>query len=303
MSGLVDGKARLFVGTAGRVEILRCRGRRSGRGPAWQSGRGHFVLPLAGAFVWHVGRTAMLCDANQLLFAPAGSESAFSHPHGPELSLVVTPAADIVATLTAERSAWSEAQSLAAAPALQIAARELRHAIHGGADPLSLDERIIELTRMMLGPSATPIAVRSGARTTLERAKAFLHARFAEPLTLADIAAAAGVSPVYLTALFRRVEGTALHQYLLKLRLAAALEALPACNDITGLALDLGFSSHSHFTATFRRQFRITPGAYRRGCQGDSENVEAAPPVLPLRPLCFARGGPVEVESSNYTAM
>jgi AraC-like DNA-binding protein len=35
------------------------------------------------------------------------------------------------------------------------------------------------------------------------------------------------------------------------------------CTDLTGLALDLGFSSHSHFTATFRKHLGITPEAVR----------------------------------------
>jgi len=48
------------------------------------------------------------------------------------------------------------------------------------------------------------------------------------------------------------------------LRLAAAVRAiLEGCNDLTGLAFDLGFSSHSHFTEAFRRRFGIAPSSLR----------------------------------------
>jgi hypothetical protein len=45
---------------------------------------------------------------------------------------------------------------------------------------------------------------------------------------------------------------------------------LPHANDLTALALDLGFSSHSHFAAAFRRAFRCTPSGFRAavGCRG-----------------------------------
>jgi hypothetical protein len=50
-----------------------------------------------------------------------------------------------------------------------------------------------------------------------------------------------------LTTAFRRTEGVPLHRYLTQLRLAQALVELPHASDLTALALDLGFSSHSHF--------------------------------------------------------
>jgi AraC-like DNA-binding protein len=54
-----------------------------------------------------------------------------------------------------------------------------------------------------------------------------------------------------------------LHQYLTQLRLAHALDALPSTSDLTQLALDVGFSSHSHFTSRFRRAFGTTPSRFR----------------------------------------
>lgn len=81
-----------------------------------------------------------------------------------------------------------------------------------------------------------------------------------------------GASPAYLTALFSRLEGISLHQYLTQLRLARALVELPHVDDLTALALDLGFSSHSHFSFAFRRVFGCTPSQFRNTTR------RAAPP-------------------------
>ncbi len=65
-----------------------------------------------------------------------------------------------------------------------------------------------------------------------------------------------------------------LHRYLTQLRLSRALSELPHADDLTELALELGFSSHSHFSARFRQAFGLTPSEFRRGCR------LRAPPLL-----------------------
>jgi AraC-like DNA-binding protein len=82
--------------------------------------------------------------------------------------------------------------------------------------------------------------------------------------TLVEIAGELRVSPVYLTQVFQQVEGLPLYQYQLRLRLARALDLLAGYDDLTTLALDLGFSSHSHFSAAFRRLYGYSPSAFKR---------------------------------------
>ena len=56
-----------------------------------------------------------------------------------------------------------------------------------------------------------------------------------------------------------------LHRYHLLARMAAALdEVLDSSRDLATIGVELGFSSHSHFTAAFRRSFDITPSELRR---------------------------------------
>jgi AraC-like DNA-binding protein len=68
---------------------------------------------------------------------------------------------------------------------------------------------------------------------------------------------------VYLTQVFQQVEGLPLYRYQLNLRLARALDLLAGHDDLTTLGLELGFSSHSHFTAAFQRTYGRSPSEFR----------------------------------------
>lgn len=80
---------------------------------------------------------------------------------------------------------------------------------------------------------------------------------------LGDLAKAVGLSPSHLAAVFKKAEFTTLHQYLVNLRLQRAASLLWGCDDLTTLALNLGFASQSHFTNAFRRWAGCPPGQYR----------------------------------------
>jgi AraC-like DNA-binding protein len=98
----------------------------------------------------------------------------------------------------------------------------------------------------------------------VDRAKLLLVSDLTRRWTLAEIAAEIGGSPVYLTQAFQQVEGMPLYRYHLRLRLARALDLMADCEDVAALAQDLGFSSHSHFSAAFRQAYGRTPRAFRQ---------------------------------------
>jgi AraC-like DNA-binding protein len=106
-----------------------------------------------------------------------------------------------------------------------------------------------------------------GRQKLVDRAKLVLASDLGRRGTLADIAALVGVSPVYLTQLFRQVEGLPLYRYQLQRRLARALDRLGERVDLTELALDLGFSSYSHFSDAFKRSYGQTPLQFQRGAR------------------------------------
>ena len=84
-------------------------------------------------------------------------------------------------------------------------------------------------------------------------------------MSLGALAERVGVSPWHLCRVFRAATGTSLHAFRLDLRLRLALERLenPAA-DLSRLAHELGFSSHSHFSAAMRGRLGRSPSEFRQ---------------------------------------
>jgi AraC-like DNA-binding protein len=102
----------------------------------------------------------------------------------------------------------------------------------------------------------------------VDRAKLVLASDLARRWTLAAIATEVRCSAVYLTQVFQQVEGMPLYRYQLRLRLARALDLLAQYDDLTDLALHLGFSSHSHFSAAFRAVYGRSPSEFKQSAFG-----------------------------------
>jgi AraC-like DNA-binding protein len=98
----------------------------------------------------------------------------------------------------------------------------------------------------------------------VEAARDVIARRFKDNLSLSEVAREVESSVFHLARVFKTRTGFSLHAYRNQLRLRAALERLAEPGvDLIDIALDLGFSSHSHFTETFRRSFGKTPSAVR----------------------------------------
>jgi AraC-like DNA-binding protein len=92
-----------------------------------------------------------------------------------------------------------------------------------------------------------------------------IRARFAEPLDKPGLARLLGLSVRSLERHFRAAFGVSPLQYQRKLRMHRACHLLVTTDrPITAIALELGYSDHSHFTREFRRGHQLPPLAYRR---------------------------------------
>ena len=98
----------------------------------------------------------------------------------------------------------------------------------------------------------------------LLRARDVADRHFADPLTVADLAAVAGLSPAHFSREFRRVFGESPHQYLLTRRLERAAALLRNTDrPVTEICHLVGLSSLGSFTSSFRRIHGSSPTEYR----------------------------------------
>jgi len=98
----------------------------------------------------------------------------------------------------------------------------------------------------------------------LVRAKDLVDARYAEPLAVAELAHAAGLSPAHFSRAFRRAFGESPHAYLLTRRLERAAALLRTTdNSVADICVAVGLTSIGSFTTSFKRMFGTTPTSYR----------------------------------------
>jgi AraC family transcriptional regulator len=159
----------------------------------------------------------------------------------------------------------------AVSPGLYLRQRRLFVSLQSDTPPdlVEIEETTIGLLNELLASAYSHGRCRSSPdqRTRAVRqhrdvafaARRVLNRTYRRALGLRGLAAAVGCSPFHLCRAFRDVTGSTIHAHLTTLRLRAALESLQDARDMTAVALDAGFSSHSHFTAAFRRSFGVTP--------------------------------------------
>jgi AraC-like DNA-binding protein len=98
----------------------------------------------------------------------------------------------------------------------------------------------------------------------LLRAKDLADGRYFEPLTVDDLARAAGLSKAHFSREFRRAFGDSPHAYLLTRRLERAAALLVTTDySVAEICLAVGLRGVGSFTTSFKRTFGVTPTAYR----------------------------------------
>jgi AraC-like DNA-binding protein len=265
---------RLLLETA-TVEIrdIQCRGNCRHRSPSECASTTHLVYPYRGAFMRHVGSAETVAEVNQLVFFNEDEEYAISHPvHGGDACLSIAIDRTLLQELApADQLATGPAVAFRHArrgidPRAQALVALLRHGLSRGAiETLEAETLALTLIRRSLGETTSHNLPNTyGQKKLVDRTKLLLAADPGRRWTLAAIAKEVGVSPVYLTQIFAQAEGVPLYRYQLRLRLARALDLLADYDDLTMLALDIGFSSHSHFSAAFRQLYGKTPVEFQR---------------------------------------
>ena len=116
-------------------------------------------------------------------------------------------------------------------------------------------------TRTLTAPQTAP----GLSQRQLNRIVDLIECNLGEAITVDDMADAAGVGPCYFPRIFRQSTGHTPYKFVLQRRVERAQELLTGTDlSVVEIALAVGFSSQSHFTAAFHKATGITPAAYRR---------------------------------------
>ena len=138
-----------------------------------------------------------------------------------------------------------------------------RHAVTGLS--LAVDWLVLELTRHLRADRPSTVLAGHPAVATVRK---LLEHDSARRWTLAELAAAVGLVPGYLAALFTRDVGMSPHRYLNEHRIRRARRLLATSDlPVTAIGIEVGFASGQHFARVFRQITGQTPGGYRRGHQ------------------------------------
>jgi AraC family transcriptional regulator len=277
-----------YCGSLVSITDVRCRpstGRPSGEEQATAH---EVVFPRAGVFVKHVRDQRAVADSNHVLFFNANEPYRVSHPvpGGDDCTSFAFSTEALIEVLGSYEPIVHDQPEKPfrlthgpVGPRTVIRQQQLRRRLGDPLiDALEIEESALDLLHAVVRDvyrhrSVPPQRHRSDTvrlrREWVESVKLLMAKRPGTSLSLAEIALAVHCSPFHLARLFRASVGSSIHQYHLRLRLALALEHLgdrPA--NLTALALDLGFASHSHFTAAFQHFFRTSPSAFRRATSG-----------------------------------
>jgi AraC-like DNA-binding protein len=263
------------------IRYVKCRPEHRGISDVEHQNVDSLVFPLIGSFVKHFGpRTTVLAEPSVALFFAEGRPYRISHPgplHDECLVLEFDPGVirsaliDItqIDHLGDSRLHTHAGLTLRAATICSLLLWRLRHGISDALEATETSLALLAATVRAALQEKIPTRTRPETRTRrgdqVMAVQSMLLASTEATPHLSELATHAETTPFHLTRIFREHVGVPVHEYDMRLRLMRALpDLLDTDRGITEIALDYGFSSHSHFTYAFRRRAGITPNGLRR---------------------------------------
>lgn len=228
---------------------------------------------VAGSFTYSTDAGRALMHPGSFLLGNAGACFECGHDHGTGdrcLSVQFDP--EYFAEIAA--SAAGTGRYRFPTPMLPVSPRSLSavaalETLCGTEAAMWAEETVASLAAAVLSATSghRPSAVRVRGREERRIADAvrLMERHVSEPLTLDGLARAVALSKFHFLRSFRSVIGVSPYQYLLSLRMRlAARRLVESAAPVAAIAFDAGFGDLSTFNRRFRRQFGVTPHAYRR---------------------------------------
>ncbi len=289
----------LFDSLGIAVVDFRCRIPAHAEGPEEPNLTHSIAFVRRGGFRRSWRRETLLADANYVLFFNASEPYRYSHPlaGGDDCTiLTIEPsrALELVARIEPRHADRPEAPFR---PSHALCSRraawlhfELLALLRNHAPRVALEDILAELAEESLRSAYAPAEPTAGKgsasaqrrrRDLADAVKLALSERLDSPPSLGELAASLGCSPFHLSRSFHDSVGLTLRRYLGRLRTSlAAARLLEDERELTSLALDLGYSDHSHFSNAFRKEWGTAPSRLRKRLrQGRAGADGASSPV------------------------
>ncbi|MFE0018264.1 helix-turn-helix domain-containing protein [Mesorhizobium sp. NPDC059054] len=151
---------------------------------------------------------------------------------------------------------------------------------------LVIDEVRLRVRRLVLDTLETPdiesqAMIAAVDRAAVRRAEALMEligAYHPGPLSLTELARLSGIHPSTANRTFREVLGVSVNEYLVRYRLAQAMQRLADTNDpILQIAYECGFGSSSRFYDLFKHRTGMTPKVFRNRTRARAPSLSVAP--------------------------
>lgn len=254
------------------IGAFRCRREYSGFQDTGPASHDCFVFPRTAVGIEHEHEPRFAANPNVIPFYNRGQRylrHAVSGQgdrcdwFGMDRAIVREAVASVYRTEREDPFSWTRARS---DPKIYLRQRRIFEAARTGSLPaLAIEEQAIRLLKDVIpkDPGQAFAQVPQRGRELVYDVETLLGTRLDQALRLADIAAHVGSSVFHLCRTFRALTGRPIHRYLTQLRVRAGLERVCGSPSLLDVALDLGFTHHSHFSNSFQREFGATPSSIR----------------------------------------
>jgi len=150
-------------------------------------------------------------------------------------------------------------------PKLHHSMLSLHKAMLENIDSFECESRFISTLAQLVklyGDISHPEQKMGKEKQAIQRARQYIHEHFANGISLNELAQHVGLSPYYFLRVFRAEVGMPPYTYLESVRISHAQKLIEVGRSLIDTALDVGFSSQSHMTNSFKKIIGVTPGQY-----------------------------------------
>ncbi len=222
----------------------------------------HFTFILDGRFTESYDQVVLDCLPGSTLFVPTNEQHTdrIGQEGAHTISVELSPG--VAERVMTQTGVLRDARVLSD-PRAEFMGRRLYREFRSTDFASSLSMESIALEMLVL-TARIRSAGETGESAWMRRVRELLHERFSETLSLSDLARAADVHETHLARAFRKRHGCTVGEYIRRLRVDSAAQALKDTEKPVGqIAAESGFFDQAHFCRTFRRFYGLSPSDYR----------------------------------------